>query len=402
MNVSSIRQDFPLLRKDKPVVYFDSACQSLRPQQVIDALVEYYSEYPACGGRSTHRLADRVTKEVEKARETVRKFIKAAKKEEIVFTRNTTEGINLIAHSLGLQKGDVVISSDKEHNSDLIPWQVLVEQVGIEHIIVPSRENNTFDLAAFEHILQKQKSVKLVAMCFTSNLDSNTIPAAEIIKLSHKKGALVLLDGAVTIAHQPIDVRKLDVDFLVFSGHKICGPSGIGVLYGKQKLLEKLSPFMVGGDTVAWSTYTTHEFLPVPEKFEAGLQDYAGIIGLGKALEYVEKIGLDNIAKHEKELTVYMAELLGQIPNMHIIGPDAKERGSITSFYIPGIDSHQIALMLSESANIMVRSGQHCVHSWFAKRNIKGSVRISLSFYNTKEEIEYFGKQLKKVVSVLG
>ncbi|MFA5894783.1 MAG: cysteine desulfurase [Candidatus Shapirobacteria bacterium] len=399
MKIDQTRKDFSILTNNK-WVYFDNACQSLRPQAVIDAITEYYQEYPACSGRSMHSLATKVTQKCDEARTIVSKFIGAKRKEEIIFTRNTTEGINLIAHSLELQTGDVVITSDKEHNSNLIPWQMLVKKIGIVHKIIPSNSDNTFNLKAFEMAMSGK--VKLVSMGFTSNLDGVTIPASEIIRIAHKHGSLVLLDAAQTAPHQKIDVSNLDVDFLAFSGHKMLGPSGMGVLYGKYNLLEKLSPFMVGGDTVSSSTYTSHEFLPPPEKFEAGLQDYAGIIGLGEACKYITKIGFLEIEKHEHELNAYISQELLKIPNLKIIGPqNSSLRSGIISFYIEGIDHHQIALILNQSANIMVRSGQHCVHSWFNDRQIKGSVRVSVYFYNTIEDARLFVESLKKVLLVL-
>ncbi|MCL4419220.1 cysteine desulfurase [Patescibacteria group bacterium] len=403
MSINKLRQDFSFFQKTlngKPIIYFDNACQSLRPKSVIDAVVGYYQDYPACGGRSMHRLAAKVTQKCDETRNVVAKFIGAKRKEEIVFTRNTTGGINLIAHSLGLQKSDIVITSDKEHNSNLIPWQVLVKKVGIVHKIIPSKEDNTFDLKIFQEMMDER--VKLVSLGFTSNLDGMTIPAQEVIKIAHKVGALVLLDAAQTAPHKKIDVAALDVDFLAFSGHKMLAPSGTGVLYGKYHLLEKLEPFLVGGDTVLSSTYDSHKLLPPPEKFEAGLQDYAGIIGLGEAVRYLEDVGFEIIAKQEQTLNKFITNEIINIPKLKIIGSkEPSLRGGIVSFYIEGVDFHQVALMLDESANIMVRSGQHCVHSWFASKQIAGSVRASLYFYNTLEEAEMFVNQLKKVLQVL-
>ena len=403
MNINKLRQDFPFFQKTlnrKPIIYFDNACQSLRPQSVIDAVVNYYQDYPACGGRSMHRLAAKVTQKCDEARSIIARFVGAKRKEEIIFTRNTTEGINLVAHSLGLQKGDIVVTSDKEHNSNLIPWQILAKKIGIIHKIIPSREENIFGLEGFKKVMNEE--VKLVSLGFTSNLDGVTIPASEIIKIAHQFGVLVLLDVAQTAPHHKIDVTALDVDFLAFSGHKMLGPSGTGVLYGKYHLLEKLEPFLVGGDTVVSSTYDSHKLLPPPEKFEAGLQDYAGIIGLGEAVRYLEKVGFENITEQEYTLNKFISNEIVNIPHLRIIGPeDPSKRGGIVSFYIEGVDSHQVALMLDESANIMVRSGQHCVHSWFASRKIAGSVRASLYFYNTLEEAEVFVNQLKKVLQIL-
>jgi cysteine desulfurase/selenocysteine lyase len=403
MDTQKVRQDFPLLIEKanrKPVVYFDNACQSLRPQSVINAINKYYLEFPACGGRSMHHLAERVTQECEEARKVIAKFLNASRKEEIVFTRNTTEGINLVANSLGLKKGDAVLISDKEHNSNLIPWLVLSKKQGIELKIVHSNEDNTFNLEEYEKNLDGK--VKLVAFGMTSNLDGFTIPTLEIIKQAHKNGSLVMLDAAQTIPHQKVDVSSLDVDFLAFSGHKMLGPSGTGVLFGKFTLLEKLDPFLVGGDTVSSSTYTSCQFLPPPEKFEAGLQDYAGIIGLGEAAKYLQMIGFKEIHHQDMCLNELVTREIIKIPRLCLIGPSNPElRGGIITFYLKGVDSHQIALMLDQMAGILVRSGQHCVHSWFNAHGIPGSVRASFYFYNTLAEVELFISKLTKIAKVL-
>ena len=403
MDVKKIRREFPLIEensKHKQYIYFDNACQSLRPRSVIDAITTYYRDWSACGGRSNHQLSTEVTNRVAAARQSLAKLINAAKEEEIIFTRNTTEGINLVANALALQPGDVVLISDKEHNSNLIPWQVAAKNRGILLKIIPSAADETFSLANFEALLDGR--VKLVSVGWTSNLDGVSLPVAEIIKKAHQKGALVLLDAAQAAPHQKINVRGLDVDFLAFSGHKMLGPSGTGVLYGKLSLLEKLNPFLVGGDTVASSTYETCEFLPPPEKFEAGLQDYAGMIGLGAAAQFLMQVGFDAIQKQEQVLTQMIMEGIKDLPGLRWIGtPDYKKRGGITTFYFDGVDSHQVAIMLDQMANIQVRSGQHCVHSWFHSRQIKGSVRASVYFYNTEEEAQTFIGNLKKIRKVL-
>ena len=401
MDLKKIRQDFPLLQAGpKPIIYFDNACQSLRPQPVIEAINHYYLKYSACSGRSMHRLSEEVNRDCDQARVQMFKFLGAARKEEIVFNRNTTEGINLIANVMNWQPGDEVIISDKEHNSNLIPWQILAKKQGIVVKIVPSRPDNTFNLAAFEQLLTQR--VRLVSLGYTSNLDGVTIPAAEVIKMAHKNGSLVLLDAAQTAPHLKLNVKALDVDFLALSGHKMLGPSGMGVLYGKYKLLEQLEPFMVGGDTVASSTYTTCEFLPPPERFEAGLQDYAGILGLGAAAKYLLDVGFDVIQKQETLLNEAITTEISNLPDLKLLGPaDPRLRGGVVSFYIENIDSPRIALMLDQMANIAVRSGQHCVHSWFNARHLAGSVRASVYFYNTLEEVSVFVSSLKKIRKVL-
>lgn len=396
----SIRSDFPLLSQNKELIYFDNSCMSLRPDSVIKAIERYYTDFSACAGRSNHRLARQVSDAVEEARKAIQQFIKAKKEEEIIFTRNTSEAINLVAQSLHLKKGDIVLTSDKEHNSNLVPWLTLVKKLGIVHKIIPSKEDNTFDLSAFEKMLSSE--VRLVSVVQTSNLDGVTFPIDKITKLAHKHGSLVMIDGAQSVPHTPTDVVKSDIDFLAFSGHKMCGPSGTGILYGKYKLLEKLEGFMVGGDTVVDTTYTTFELLKPPEKFEAGLQDYAGIMGLQAAVEYINKVGMDEIHKHEMELNKTLTALLDDEERIMLIGPHAAiMRGGIYSFYIEGVDPHQVALMLDESGTIMVRSGQHCVHSWFNARNLAGSVRASFYYYNTLDEVEIFADKLISIITVI-
>ena len=403
MDIKALREDFPVLheeRKGKPIVYFDNACQTLRPESVIEAVEGYYRHSSACVGRSNHKLAEEVTRACEDSRSRIAKFLHASKKEEIIFTRNTTEGINLVSNSLDLKAGDVVLLSDKEHNSNLIPWLMARKKNGIEVGIIPTGTDGRLDLVVFRKMLTP--NVKLVSLGMTSNLDGVTIPAREIIQDAHKNGSLVLLDAAQTTPHMAIDVRTLDVDLLAFSGHKMLGPSGIGVLFGKYSLLEKMDPFLVGGETVAISTYTDCQFLPPPEKFEAGLQNYAGIIGLGAAVEYLQKIGFDTIQKQEKLLNAAVSSKLGEIPRIKMIGPsDSAQRGGIVTFTVEKADHHQVAIMLDQVSNIAVRSGQHCVHSWFNARGIAGSVRASFYFYNTLEEVDLFVETLQKILKVI-
>jgi len=402
LNTEKIRADFKLLNNgtDKVVpVYFDSACMSLKPNQVVEAMNDYYYNFPACAGRSSHKLGDKVTKKVKEARELIAEFINAKKSDEIIFTRNTTEGINLLANTFSFQKGDVVLITDKEHNSNLVPWLVLRDKIGIQVKICSAKADNTFDLEKFSEMVQ---GVKLVSMVHTSNLDGVTNPVKEIIEIAHKNNALVSLDCAQSIAHQKIDVRDLDVDFLAFSGHKMLGPTGTGVFYGKEKLLEKLSPFLVGGDTVEYTTYDDYKMLPMPEKFEAGLQDYAGIIGLGEAVKYLSKIDFNDIKEHELKLNKYVTEEMLKIPKIKIIGPsDPSLRSGIINFYVENTDMHKFALMLDNMANISIRSGQHCVHSWFNSKKIKNSARVSLYIYNTMEEAETFINNLTKIIKII-
>lgn len=401
LNLDKIRTDFNIL-KDKSgatPIYFDSACMSLKPTQVINAINDYYLNYPACAGRSSHRLGNIVTKKVKEARGIIAKFINANNENEIIFTRNTTEGINLFANSIGLKKDDVVLITDKEHNSNLVPWLLLRDKIGIIVKIILSNIDGSFN---FDNLSQMIAGAKIVSVVHTSNLDGVTNPIKEIVEIAHKNNALVFIDAAQSVAHKKIDVKDLDVDFLAFSGHKMLGPTGTGVLYGKNKLLEKLAPYNVGGDTVLYSTYTDYKFLPVPEKFEAGLQDYAGIIGLGEAVKYLSQFDFNDIREHELKLNTYITEELKKIKEIKIIGPlDPKDRSGIINFYIEGVDMHRFAIMLDEMSNIAIRSGQHCVHSWFASKKILNSARVSLYLYNTIEEAETFIINLNKIIKIL-
>lgn len=396
-NIQKIRKDFSIL--DSDLIYFDNACMSLRPTQVIQAQNRYYEQFPGCGGRSSHHISKKVDEEVSKARHIIRKSFNASDDKEIIFTKNTTEGINIVANGLDLKKGDIILCSDKEHNSNLLPWQKLKKEKGIIHTIIPSNEDNTFSLENFKSLLSSK--VKLVSLCHTSNLDGTTIPAKEIIKLAHDHGALVLLDGAQSAPFLDINLKKLDVDFFAFSGHKMCGPSGIGVLYGKYHLLEKLQPYTVGGETVYETTYTDAKFEPPPQKFEPGLQHYAGIVGLGAAVQYIDSIGRSNIEKHKVKLNTLLTKGLLKHNRVTLIGPeDPAKRSGIVNILIKDADPHQVAIMLDKSSKICVRSGAHCVHSWFNKHKLSASLRASLYFYNTEEEIQKFLEAFDKVLKL--
>ncbi|MDP2749243.1 MAG: cysteine desulfurase [Nanoarchaeota archaeon] len=404
MNIENIRKDFPILDKKingRPIVYFDNACVTLKPKQVTEAMRGYYEDYTSCAGRSAHKFGKRVTEEVLKSRKTLQRFVGAKNEKEIVFTRNTTEAINLVANCLNLEKGSAVLNSDKEHNSNLVPWQFLEKRIGIKHEILQGNDDGTFKLDKFEERMSLG-NVKLVAMVHISNLDGATNPIKEITKIAHDAGALVLVDAAQAMPHKEIDVRKLNVDFMAFSGHKMLGPSGIGALYAKYHLLDEMSPFMVGGDTVVDTTYHSAQLEKPPEKFEAGLQDYAGIIGFAAAAEYLTKIGKENICKHETSLNRKISEEISSINQLKIIGPKAaEERSGIISFNIGKKNPHDIALMLDSVHNIMIRSGAHCVNSWFNAHNLSGSARASLYLYNTVEETNIFVDSLKKLSNVI-
>lgn len=398
----AVREDFQALSKEldgKLPIYFDNACMTLKPRQVIDAIHEYYTTYPGCGGRSAHSFALQVTMKYDETREKLQAFLNSERMEEIIFTRNATEAINLVAYSIPLDKDHIVLTSDKEHNSNLVPWHMLRARKGVQHDVVPSNPDNTFNIESFKEKMSRK--VGLVSMVHTSNLDGVTNPAREVIEIAHDHGAQVLLDGAQSIPHQTVDVRKLDVDFLAISIHKMVGPTGMGVLYGKYDHLEKFGPFIGGGDTVQLTSYDRSEFLNPPEKFEAGLQNYAGVIGTGAAVDYLQSMGMDEIHEYERELNIYASKGLCDL-EAEIIGPeDPSLRSGIVSFNIPGLDPHDISMFVDDVSKVMIRSGMHCVHSWFNARNIKGSARASFYMYNTKEEIDIFLETLGQIKEMM-
>lgn len=401
MDLSKFRNDFNILQKKikgMPIIYFDNACMTLRPRQVVEAMNEYYNEYPACGERSEHALGKRVTEEIEKSRKEIAKFIGAKKDKEIIFTKNTTEGINLVANSFAFENKKTVLLSEKEHNSNLLPWLRLKKKSAVNRFNVEFvKFGDEFDIEDFS---RKVKNAGLVSMVWTSNMDGTSIPVEKIIKIAHENKVPVMIDAAQATPHKAIDVRKLDADFLAFSGHKMLGPTATGVLYGKQKMLEKLESFAIGGGTVQDSTYDSMVMEEIPERFEAGLQNYAGIIGMSAATRYLSSVGMDNIEKHEKMLNEKASKAVVNAGGEILGGKDASKRSGILSFNLPNIDAHTVAIILDESRNIMVRAGRHCVHSYFNAHGIEGSVRASFYFYNTLEEVEVFSEEIKKIAEM--
>jgi cysteine desulfurase/selenocysteine lyase len=395
MDVSAIRKDFPILTRPDAPIFFDSACTTLRPAQVLEAMNEYYENYPSCGGRSIHKFGTRVTLEVDETRKKIHRFLNSESAEEIIFVKNTTEAINMIASTFGFEEGDVVLTTDKEHNSNLVPWHELSRKRGIKYEVVRSNEDNTFSMENLKEMMSKR--VKLVSMVHTSNLDGHTVPAKEIAEVVHDYGGVFMMDGAQSAPHFPVDVQDLDVDFFACSIHKMCGPSGVGILYGKYNLLRGLDTFIVGGDTVSDSRYEGCTILKPPHKFEAGLQNFSGIIGAGAAIDYLANIGMDNVIEHSQMLNRKATDLLKDIPGMEIIGPDVDNRGAILPFNMKGLDPHDIAMILDEVASIMIRSGMHCVHSWFNAHDMKGCARASFYIYNNEKEIDIFSEQISRI-----
>ena len=375
MNVEKIREDFQVLKKE--IIYLDSACMSLKPIQVVDKINEYYNEYPSCAGRSVHKMGLKLDKELDDSRKSIQKFVGAKKSSEIIFSKNASESINLIANSF---KFDKVLLTDREHNSNLLPWQKF------KYGILRSKEEFTFDLEKFSEAVKKYD---LVSFVYTSNIDGYTLPVKEIIKIAHDNKAKVHFDAAQAAPHKEINVKKLDVDFLTFSGHKMLGPTGTGAMFVKEKILDEMKPFLIGGETVVDSNYDSYVLEKLPQRFEAGLQNYAGILGFGEAAKYLGKIGMSDIEDHEKKL---VSAVDVKVKEVGFKG----ERG-IFNFNLSGIDHHEVAGILDSSKNIMVRSGMHCAHSWYNAKQLKGSVRASFYLYNTLEEVKIFNEELEKI-----
>lgn len=397
MDISKIRQDFPCFNRttfEKPIVYFDNTAVTLTPKPVIDSIVSYYSSPGNL--RSAHEFSINTMIKCDDARKKMKDFINARSTNEIIWTKSATEGINLISRTLDFQPGDIVLTTDKEHISNIIPWHN-IKHKGIVYKIVRSREDNTFYLDQFEKILND--NVKLVSMSLTSIIDGYTIPAKEIIRLSHDHDALVLLDGVLAVPHQITDVQDLDIDFLVFSCSNMCGPNGIGILYGKEKLLVDLDPFLGGGGANTNITYTDSDYQDPPAKFEAGNQNCANIIGAGSAVDYLNSIGLENIKEHEYTLNKLLTEELNDVENLDIVGPsDPKLRGGMFNFNINNINPHDIAISLEELGNILVRSGILCSQPWINEHIKAGVVSILFYLYNSTEEVDFLAESLKKII----
>ncbi len=400
MDFDSVRNDFPTMRAD-PGVYLDSSCQSLRPDSVIDAVTGYYRDFPVCGGRSVHHLANEVSIRVDETREKLASFFGADSANSFVFTKNTTEAINTVAFGFGLKKGDTVVTTDSEHNSNYVPWLTLRDSVGIGMRHSESGKDGVFDIESFKS--QMDRSVKLVSVSQCNNVTGCTVPVKAVAEIAYDYGAMIMVDGSQAAPHMKVDMKDSDVDFYAMSIHKMLGPSGMGVLYGKEDALENIRPRLYGGGMVGLVTYDDVDFAPIPDRFEAGLQDYAGIIGTKAALEYLENVGMENIMKHDAELLSYMFELTKDIKGMHIVGPeDPSKRCSIMSFNIDGLGAHDVAMMLDSIDGIMVRSGMHCAHPFFVSRKTEGSVRASVYLYNNRKDIERFASALGKVAEQFG
>ena len=401
LDIEDIRKEFPILESriyNKPLVYLDNAATTQKPQCVIDAISNVYTTMNANVHRGVHHLSQVATIAMEESRETVRKFIGAEHSHEIIFTRGTTESINLIASSFGgtfLKAGDEIIISTMEHHSNIVPWQLLQARSGIKLRVIPLTDNCRLDVEAYRQLFNE--NTRLVSIAHVSNVLGTTNPIKEIIEIAHSHNVPVLIDGAQSIPHKRIDVKELDADFLAFSGHKVYGPTGVGVLYGKEKWLDAMQPYHGGGEMIKSVRFDKTTFNELPYKFEAGTPDYVGIIALGKALEWVNRLGIENIAAHEHELTKYALEQLKGIPALRVFGePD----GAAISFQIGDIHPADLGTIL-DRLGIAIRTGHHCAQPLMDYLGIPGTARASFAVYNTKEEIDILMQGIERAVKML-
>ncbi|MBV5283283.1 MAG: cysteine desulfurase [Paludibacter sp.] len=399
----NIRADFPILSEkiyNKDLIYFDNGATTQKPRAVVEKIEEGYYHLNANIHRGVHYLSQKATEAHEAARITVAEFLKAGKHEEIIFTRGTTEAINLVATSFGeafCKAGDEVVVSVMEHHSNIVPWQMLCERKGMTLRVIPANEKGELDIEAYKTLLNER--TKIVSIAHVSNVLGTINPVAEVIRIAHQKNIPVLVDGAQSVPHIPVNVVELDADFYVFSGHKIYGPTGIGALYGKEKWLNAMPPYQGGGEMIATVTFEKTTYNELPFKFEAGTPEYIGSTALAEALRYVQAIGMDKIAAHEHDLLVYGTERLMEIEGMRIIGT-ADQKSSVISFLVGNIHPYDIGMLL-DKLGIAVRTGHHCAQPLIDSLGIPGTVRASFAFYNTKEEIDVFVTALKRVVTML-
>jgi cysteine desulfurase/selenocysteine lyase len=390
VEAATIRQDFPILRQrvhGKPLVYLDNAATTQKPQAVIDRISRYYAEENANIHRGVHALSDRATEAHEAARETVRGFLNAAYSREIIFVRGATEAINLVAQTYGrahVGPGDEVVLSEMEHHSNIVPWQILCEEKGARLRIVPMTDAGELRLDEYERLLSDR--TRLVSVTHVSNALGTINPVAEMIHLAHARGIAVLLDGAQAVAHMPVDVRRLDCDFYVFSGHKVLGPTGIGALYGRATLLEAMPPYQGGGDMISSVTFERTQYNVLPNKFEAGTPNIAGALGLAAALDYLTALGLEWVAAHERDLLAYGSEALSQVPGLRLTGT-APQKAAILGFVLDDVHPHDIGTIL-DRAGVAIRAGHHCCQPLMARLGVPATARASLALYNTRDEID--------------
>ncbi len=404
LNPIEIRKDFPILHQEvhpgKPLVYLDSTATTQKPVSVLDSMDDYYRKSNANIHRGVYTIAEEATALYEGAREKVANFIGARKSREVIFTRNATESINLVAYSWGranLNQGDLVILTEMEHHANLVPWQMLAAEKEIRLEFIPVTDNGLLDLEEYPRLLDL--SPKLVAFTHMSNVLGTITPAKEITKAAHDAGALVLIDGAQSVPHFPLNIREIDADFLVFSAHKMCGPTGVGVLYGRESILDEMPPFQGGGDMI--KKVHLRSFVPndLPHKFEAGTPAIAEVIGLGAAIDYLNRFGMDAIQKYEHEIINYALRKLSAVVGVKVYGPDAQQKGAVASFSLAGVHPHDVAQIL-DSEGIAVRAGHHCAMPLHERFHLDATTRASFYIYNTLEEVDKLVDGLEKVKKV--
>ncbi len=406
LDVERIRRDFPILdREVRPgvkVIYLDSTATSQKPEPVLQAMEKFYRQSNANIHRGVHTLAEEATAMYEQARVKIAEFINAPSAHEVIYTRNTTESINLVAYAWGranLQSGDLVILTEMEHHSNLVPWHMLLAERGIRLEFIPVTPDGVLDLDVYRTLLLQ--SPKLVSFTHMSNVLGTITPAAEIIRMAHEAGALTLLDGAQSVPHLKVDVQALDVDFLAFSAHKMCGPTGIGALYGKSKLLEEMPPFLGGGDMIREVHFRSFRPNSLPHKFEAGTPAIAESVGFGAAVDYLSAIGMEQISGHEHEIIEYALERLEEVPGLRVFGPSADKKGGVASFTFDGVHPHDVAQILDRDG-IAVRAGHHCAQPLHEKFGIPATTRASFYLYSTKSEVDALIEGMYKVKKVFG
>jgi len=403
-DVWQIREDFPILQQKihgKPLVYLDNAATGQKPQSVIDTLNRYYSAENSNIHRGIHFLSEQATAAYERARDKARRFLNASDTREIIYVRSTTEGINLVAQSYGrtfIKEGDEIVISAMEHHSNIVPWQILCGQVGATLRIVPINHDGEFLVGEYEKLLSDR--TKFVSVAHVSNALGTINPVREIIDMAHRRDIPVMVDGAQAAPHMKVDVQDLDCDFYAFSGHKLFGPTGIGILFGKAEFLEAMPPYQGGGDMISLVTFEKTHYNVLPYKFEAGTPNIAGGIGLGAAIDYLSGIGLGPVAAYEQELMAYATEAISGIKGLRIIGT-AKEKASVLSFVLDGVHAHDIGTILDQEG-IAIRAGHHCAMPVMQRFGVPATARASFAFYNTKEEVDTLVGAIHKVIEMFG